>query len=157
MVIARAWTDEAYKQRFLSDPQSVLAEEGVTLPADVNVKVVEDTEIVTYINLTRDLAQAAPQSIVQLVQRVLPIPADHEVRLVQSSDTTRYLVLPRPPAGTDLSQVTEPELMAIVADAAVQTETIVTTVGEVAEAVTSGVEFSQAATTVVVAAELVAT
>jgi hypothetical protein len=38
-IIARAWKDESFKQRLLSDPKEVLGESGITLPANVNVKV----------------------------------------------------------------------------------------------------------------------
>jgi hypothetical protein len=38
-VIARAWSDEAYKQRLLGDPRAVLAEAGLTIPAHVQVQV----------------------------------------------------------------------------------------------------------------------
>lgn len=41
--IARAWTDPAFKQLLLEDPRAALAETGVDVPADVNLKVVENT------------------------------------------------------------------------------------------------------------------
>ena len=42
-IIAKAWTDEAFKKRLLSDPAAVLKEEGVEVSAGVTVKVVENT------------------------------------------------------------------------------------------------------------------
>src|SRR5262249_20075039 len=42
-VVARAWSDEAYKQRLLSDPKAVLAEAGLPVPANVQVQVHEAT------------------------------------------------------------------------------------------------------------------
>lgn len=42
-IIARCWADDAYKQRLLTDTAAALAEEGVELPAGLEVKVVEDT------------------------------------------------------------------------------------------------------------------
>ena len=43
-VIAKAWSDTAFKSRLLSNPKAVLIEAGVEVPAGVSVKVVEDTE-----------------------------------------------------------------------------------------------------------------
>jgi hypothetical protein len=43
-VIARAWRDPAFKAKLVADPKAVLQEAGMTFPADVTVRVVEDTE-----------------------------------------------------------------------------------------------------------------
>ncbi len=50
-VIARAWTDPAYKAKLLSDPHAALAEAGVEVPAGVTVKVVENTADTTHLVL----------------------------------------------------------------------------------------------------------
>jgi hypothetical protein len=42
-VVARAWSDDAYKQRLLSDPRTVLAEAGLPVPANLQVQVHEAT------------------------------------------------------------------------------------------------------------------
>src|SRR5262245_54175298 len=42
-VVTRAWSDEAYKQRLLADPRAVLAEAGLTLPANLTLQVHEAT------------------------------------------------------------------------------------------------------------------
>jgi hypothetical protein len=42
-IIARAWTDEQYKARLVSDPRSVFDEAGLDLPEGVEIRVVEDT------------------------------------------------------------------------------------------------------------------
>lgn len=41
--IARAWTDNSYKMKLLSDPPAALAEQGVEVPAGTTIKVVENT------------------------------------------------------------------------------------------------------------------
>jgi hypothetical protein len=41
-VIARAWSDDAYKKKLLQDPKSALKEAGVTVPANVDVHIHED-------------------------------------------------------------------------------------------------------------------
>ncbi len=43
-IIAKAWADEAFKQRLLADTGKVLAEEGIEIPAGVTVKAVENTD-----------------------------------------------------------------------------------------------------------------
>jgi len=40
-VIAESWTDEDYKNRLLADPKAVLAEDGIEVPADATVRVVD--------------------------------------------------------------------------------------------------------------------
>jgi hypothetical protein len=42
-VVARAWSDELFKKRLFADPKTVLKEHGLEMPADVNVKVMEDS------------------------------------------------------------------------------------------------------------------
>ena len=42
-VVAKAWADEEYKRRLLTDPRAVAAEAGVPLPEGLTVKVVENT------------------------------------------------------------------------------------------------------------------
>jgi hypothetical protein len=41
-LVARAWDDEAFKQRLIATPAAVLKEHGVEIPAGVDVKVLED-------------------------------------------------------------------------------------------------------------------
>jgi hypothetical protein len=55
-VVAKAWQDEAFKQRLLSDPKAVLAEHGIEVPAWHEVRVVENTERVTHLVLPRALS-----------------------------------------------------------------------------------------------------
>src|SRR5262245_44397578 len=43
-VIVRACTDAAYRTRLLADPRKALAEEGITVPPDVEVRVHENTD-----------------------------------------------------------------------------------------------------------------
>lgn len=43
-VIAKAWADESFKERLLSDSRRVLAEEGIPVPPGVEVKVLEQTD-----------------------------------------------------------------------------------------------------------------
>jgi hypothetical protein len=44
-LVAKAWTDEAFKERFLANPAAVLKEEGLEVPPYVQqVKVVEGND-----------------------------------------------------------------------------------------------------------------
>jgi hypothetical protein len=38
-LVARAWLDDEFRQRFISNPAAVLAENGLTLPSGVQVRV----------------------------------------------------------------------------------------------------------------------
>ena len=40
-VISKCWEDEAYKKRFIEDPESVLAEAGFVVEEGVTYKVIE--------------------------------------------------------------------------------------------------------------------
>lgn len=42
-VIAKAWADEAFKQKLMSDPKNAMKEMGVVFADNVNVKVCENT------------------------------------------------------------------------------------------------------------------
>src|SRR6476620_4138289 len=45
-LIAKCWSDESFKQKFMADPAATLKAEGITVPAGVSIKAVEDTETV---------------------------------------------------------------------------------------------------------------
>jgi hypothetical protein len=42
-VIAKAWADDEFKARLVGEPVRTLREEGVDIPGDVEIRVVEDT------------------------------------------------------------------------------------------------------------------
>lgn len=48
-IVAEAWADPEFKQRLLSDPRAVLAERGILLDDDIEVKVVESETPVRYL------------------------------------------------------------------------------------------------------------
>ncbi len=50
-LISRCWMDEAFKQRFITDPAAVMREAGLSLPAGVEFKVVENTDKINYVLL----------------------------------------------------------------------------------------------------------
>ena len=50
-IIAKAWADEAYKQRLTDNPANVLNEEGVPVPEGMTVKIVENTPALFHVIL----------------------------------------------------------------------------------------------------------
>ena len=43
-IVVKAWSDAAYKEKFLSNPIGVFQENGIEVPEGVQVKIVENTE-----------------------------------------------------------------------------------------------------------------
>jgi hypothetical protein len=163
LINARAWKDTAYRKRLVEEPRAVLAEEGITIPAGVEVVILEDTETVKHVAISRDFRTnpSVHDRIIAFMDRMTPIPEDHEIRLRQSGDTKRYLVLQTPPAGVQPQEMTDAELMRISAGGseAVSTSTTEATVAETTEASvteTTEAQDTETTTTVVAEAELVA-
>lgn len=51
LLVAKAWSDEDLKQRLIEDPATVMREQGIDVPYDVEIKVVEDTDQVHHLIL----------------------------------------------------------------------------------------------------------
>jgi nitrile hydratase len=121
-VIARAWSDAAYRARLLADATSAIAELGFAGPQGEHVVVVENGPRVHNV-VVCTLCSCYPwpvlglppswykdpayrSRIVREPRRVLtemglPLPGDVEIRVWDSSAEVRYLVLPERPAGTE--------------------------------------------------------
>ena len=131
-VVARAWTDPAFKQRLLDDGTAAIAELGISGP-EGNVRVVENTADVHNLVVCtlcscypwpllglppiwyksfayRSRAVAEPRAVLR--EFGLEPPADVEIRVWDSSAEVRYFVLPQRPLGTE--GLTEEELAALV-------------------------------------------
>ena len=50
-ITAKAWTDANFKKRLLSDPAAVLKDYGLTVPPDIKIRVVEDTDTLVHLTL----------------------------------------------------------------------------------------------------------
>ena len=121
-VVARAWTDPAYKARLLSDASAAIAELGFTGRQGEDMVVVENTPTVH--NLTvctlcscypwpvlglppvwyksapyRSRAVRDPRGVLR--EFGLELPEDVEIRVWDSTAELRYLVLPERPMGTE--------------------------------------------------------
>jgi nitrile hydratase len=132
-VVAKAWTDPAYKRRLLADATAAIAELGYTGQQGEHMVVVENTPAVHHMVVCtlcscypwptlglppvwyksapyRSRAVIDPRGVLQ--EFGVTIPDDVEVRVWDSTAEIRYLVLPERPAGTE--RMSEDELAALV-------------------------------------------
>ena len=58
-IVAKAWGNEMFRQKLMRDPGGTLKQEGVDLPAGVDVKVMEDTDNVVHFVLPKKPAGGA--------------------------------------------------------------------------------------------------
>ena len=121
-VVARAWTDPAYRTRLLADGTAAIAELGYGGPEGEHIVVVENTPTVHNVVVCtlcscypgpvlglppRWYKSAAYRSRMVREPRVLlremglDVPEPVEIRVWDSSAEIRYLVLPERPSGTD--------------------------------------------------------
>jgi nitrile hydratase len=96
-VVARAWTDPAYKTRLLADATAVIAELGYSGRQGEHMVAVENTVI-------------EPRAV--LHEFGVDLSDDVEVRVWDSTAEIRYLVLPQRPTGTEA--MTEEQLATLV-------------------------------------------
>jgi nitrile hydratase len=121
-VVAKAWSDPAYKHRLLADANVAIAELGYTGQQGEHMVVVENSPTVHHMVVCtlcscypwptlglppiwyksaayRSRVVIDPRSV--LSEFGLEIPDDTEVRVWDSTAEIRYLVLPERPAGTE--------------------------------------------------------
>ncbi len=132
-VVARAWTDAAFKQRLLADCRAALMEMQIDIGQIAEFKVVENTPethnviVCTlcscypklllgippawYKNLAyRSRTVVDPRGV--LAEFGVKVPKSQEVRVHDSTADLRYIVLPMRPKGTE--KLDEPALAALV-------------------------------------------
>jgi nitrile hydratase len=121
-VVARAWTDPAYRERLLADGTAASVELGFQAPNSEYLVVLENTPAVhnvivctqcsctawSVIGLPPDWykspeyrARIVRESRTLLSEMGLDLPQDVAVRVWDTSGETRYMVLPLRPAGTE--------------------------------------------------------
>ena len=121
-VVARAWTDPAYRRRLLADGTRAVAELGFGGPEAQMIVAVENTPTVHNVVVCtlcscypwpvlglppgwykspeyRSRMVARPRSL--LAEMGLELPAEVRIRVWDSSADARYLVVPERPPGTD--------------------------------------------------------
>jgi nitrile hydratase len=121
-VVARAWTDDAFRERLLKDGKSAVAELGFGMPEHHrHLVVLENTPdihnliVCTLCSCTaytiigaapdwyKDLeyrARVVRESRTALKEMGLDLPASTEIRVWDTTADTRYMVLPVQPAAT---------------------------------------------------------
>ena len=121
-VVARAWVDDAYKQRLLDDGTAAIAELGFSGGQGEKLTVVENTPSIHNV-IVCTLCSCYPWPVLGLPpvwyksfayrsrtvidprgvlsELGLDIPEDVEVRVWDSNAASRYFVLPERPKGTD--------------------------------------------------------
>ena len=132
-VIARAWVDEAYRQRLLGDGTRAVAELGFGGPEAHMIVAVPNTPTVHNVVVCtlcscypwpvlglppswyksseyRSRIVAQPRAL--LAELGLEVPPEVTIRVWDSSAEARYLVLPERPPGTD--DLSEPQLARLV-------------------------------------------
>jgi nitrile hydratase len=122
-VVARAWTDAAFRQRLFSNGRDAVAELGITMPRHHrHLVVLENTPTIhniicctlcsctafTVIGLPPDWykdleyrARVVRESRTVLREMGLDLPPEVEIRVWDTTADTRYMVLPERPAGTE--------------------------------------------------------
>lgn len=50
-IFAKCWMDQAFKDRFMSDPKTVFSEYGLDVPDGMNIDVVENTDTCVHLTL----------------------------------------------------------------------------------------------------------
>jgi nitrile hydratase len=132
-VVARAWTDPQFKQRLLEDAAAAMDELGIGGAEGSDVRVVENTPTVHNVVVCtlcscypwpllglppiwyksfayRSRAVTEPRAV--LAEFGTTLDPDVDVRVWDSSASTRYLVLPEQPDGTEA--LSEDELAGLV-------------------------------------------
>ena len=120
-VVARAWLDETFRQRLLTDARAAVADLGYRLSHDAELAVMENTADVHHLVVCtlcscyptsllgpppdwyksfayRQRAVVEPRAVLR--EFGLDLADDVRVRVVDSTADIRYLVLPRRPPGT---------------------------------------------------------
>jgi nitrile hydratase len=132
-IVAKAWTDPAYKQRLLTDADAAIAEFGFGGQQGEHMVVLENTPKIhnmvvctlcscypwPVLGLPPVWYKSAPyrsRSVIDprgvLQEFGLELPDDVEVRVWDSTAELRYMVLPERPVGTE--NLSEDELAALV-------------------------------------------
>jgi nitrile hydratase subunit alpha len=122
-VVARAWTDPAFKQRLLANGREAVAELGLAMPKHhrhlvvlENAPTLQNVICCTLCSCTaftiiglppdwyKDLeyrSRVVRQSRTVLKEMGTDLPPDVEIRVWDTTADTRYMVLPVRPAGTE--------------------------------------------------------
>src|SRR5436305_1928193 len=70
-IVAKAWSDDAFKQRLLADPAAALQAEGLPVAAGVELRVVENTDKVAYLTLPAKPAELSDEMLDKVAGGIL--------------------------------------------------------------------------------------
>ena len=134
-LVARAWTDPAYRERLLRDGTAAAEEAGIVMRGTPPLGVLDNDGEVHHV-VVCTLCSCYPRAVLGyppfwfksaayrartvrdphgvLAEWGTRLPADRRIRVVDSTADYRWMVLPRRPAGTEGWQ--EPDLAALVRD-----------------------------------------
>jgi hypothetical protein len=74
-VVARAWRDPAFKAKLIADPQAVLKEAGMAVPAGATVTVVENTGTHLHFVLPpKPVGQLSDEALDEVAGGAVPMP-----------------------------------------------------------------------------------
>lgn len=101
-VVSKCWEDEAYRKRFIEDPETVLSEAGFVTEEGVTYKVVEQPKLIKYLVIphedSKDAVQVISKGLLNAVEKKdVIIPEGAELRIIQNTEDIRYMVLPVSP------------------------------------------------------------
>ncbi|MBI3453668.1 MAG: nitrile hydratase subunit alpha [Rhodospirillales bacterium] len=121
-LVARAWTDPAFRKKLLAEPKAAAGEMGIDVSNTPELIVLENTPTRHHL-VVCTLCSCYPKAILGippawyksaayraravkdprgvLAEFGTALPPEIELRVVDSTADLRYLVLPRRPAGTD--------------------------------------------------------
>lgn len=132
-VVAKAWTDPAYKQRLLEDGTAAVAELGFSGSQGAEMVILENTPTIhnvvvctlcscypwpvlglppTWYKSFAFRSRVVREPRVVLGEFGLELPGSIEIRVWDSNSEVRYMVLPERPAGTE--HLSEEELIPLV-------------------------------------------
>lgn len=99
-VIEKAWNDEAFKQRLLQHPHDVLKEHGIDVPAEVNLRVLENTAQVHHFVLPAKPAALSESDLDNVAGGASAYPSQDVTAALGAGDNNGAGALFTPPADT---------------------------------------------------------
>lgn len=155
-IISKCWEDEAFKKRFIAEPEAVLEEGGIEIEEGITYKVIEAPKGIEYVILPREDVKESLQNLAKGLLNAGDkgdeiLPDGLELRILQNTEEISYLVLPASPktlTAAELKRITGGGSTVHATEVAVQTT-------EAVEVETSAVSIGEAGVAVVVGAAIV--
>ena len=101
--LRKVWTDEAFGARLDSDPRAALAEIGGSLPDDVEIKVLRDTDTVKHLRIPTAVPEAELSNEELAHACRGQFTDDVDFKVVRDTDRVKYLHIPLAPHEGEIS------------------------------------------------------